>query len=121
MKEEGPERQDRTMKKTIALTAATFFFLLLQVSAIPTFAAEWELWPKGRGVEPGATPKPETPETPEAAAAEKAGKEGGKATSGGISAGTIGWTVGIIAGVAAIAIAAGSGGGGNGSSTAVQH
>lgn len=106
------------MKKTIALTAATFFFLLLQASAVPSFAAEWELWPKGRGVDTETTPKPETPE---AEAAAKAGKDGGKATSGGISAGTIGWTVGIIAGVAAIAIAAGSGGGGGGSSTTVQH
>jgi hypothetical protein len=100
------------MKKTIALTAAASFFLLMLASAVPSFAAEWELWPKGRG---------ETNATGETDAAGKAGEKAGKKVSGGISAGTIGWTVGIIAGVAAIAIAAGGGGGGDSTSTTVQH
>jgi hypothetical protein len=57
------------MKKSIALTAAAFFFLLLQASAVPSFAAEWELWPKGRG---------ETPANGETDAAGKAGEKAGK-------------------------------------------
>jgi hypothetical protein len=100
------------MQKTIALIAAAFFFLFLQASAVPSFAAEWELWPKGRG---------EATENGEAEAAGKAGEKGGKKVSGGISAGTIGWTVGIIAGIAAIAVAAGGGGGGGSTSTPVHH
>ncbi len=81
------------------------------------FAADWELWPRGRGkTAPEATPATpappvETAKPPEAAAAAKEGKEGGKAVAAGISSGTIGKAAAITAGLVAIGIAVGSGGG----------
>lgn len=114
-----------------AASILTVLFFLAGTVAAPAIAraADWELWPKGRGTHPpepvpptdNAAPKAAVPasgtETPEMAAAAKAGESGGKAASAGISAGTIGKAAAIAAGVIAIGIAVGGGGGGGGGGT----
>ncbi len=100
-----------SLKHIVSIVTIALFLTVAQGAAMSAFAAEtWELWPKGRG---------EATESGAPAPAGKAGEEAGKKVSKGISAGTIGWTVAILAGVAVIAVAAGGGGGS--SSTPPNH
>ena len=116
------------MRRILSVGLIAFFLITAQGAAMTAFAADWELWPRGRGkAAPEGTPAPQQKEeeakkpaavpplestTQEAAAAAKEGKEGGKAVAAGISSGTIGKAVAITAGVIAIGIAVGGGGGG---------
>jgi hypothetical protein len=100
-----------SLKNIVSILSIAAFLTVAQGAAMSAFAAEeWETWPKKKA------PATETG-APEAAG--MAGEEAGKKVSGGISAGTIGWTVAIVAGVVLIAVAAGGGGGG--SSTPPSH
>lgn len=109
----------------VSLLTIAAFLTVAQAYAMPAFAAEWELWPKGRGKatpagEPAVTdaPPPAKPQTAEGGAAAKAGEDSGKAVAAGTTSGTVGKAALIAAGVLAIGIAAGSGGGGGGGGSA---
>lgn len=110
----------------VAILSITAFLMVSQGAVTNSLAAEWELWPKGRGItgpegepiqktEPPAA-KPETPpakpETPAAKAAAKAGEDAGKTVAAGTTTGTIGKVALIGAGLLAIGLAVGGGGGG---------
>jgi hypothetical protein len=104
-------------KSVVSILSVLLFMAVTIGTAITSYAAEWELWPRGRGSAPETSgPKdtvpPAAPATPEEAAAAKAGTEGGKAVAAGVSTGTIGKAALIGAGILAIVIAVGSGGGG---------
>jgi len=118
-------------KTAVALLSAIAFFLSVQGSFSTALAADatvpppseppapapsqtWETWPK-KAVEPGV----ELPAKPAEAGAAAAGEAGGKKTSAGLSAGTIGW---IALGLgAAIAIGVAAVGGGGGTTTTPAH
>ena len=121
------------MKRIFSVGLIAFFLVTAQGAAMTAFAADWELWPRGRGkATPEGTPAPQQKaeddkkaavppvegSTKEAAAAAKEGKEAGKAVEAGVSSGTIGKAAAITAGVVAIGIAVGGGGGGT---TTVHH
>jgi hypothetical protein len=107
-----------TVKSVIAIVCAACFLTMSLGSVSRAIAADtWETWPK-KTAEPGVQPPPPPADT---SGATKAGDTGGKKTSEGVSAGTIGWIALGTAVVVGVAIAAGSGGGGGGSSTTPTH
>lgn len=123
------------MRRILSVGVIAFFLVTAQGAATTAFAADWELWPRGRGKatpegtpvpqqkeeeskKPAAPPPGETAKPSEAAAAAKEGKEAGKAVEAGVSSGTIGKAAAITAGLVAIGIAVGGGGG---TTTTVHH
>lgn len=118
-----------SLRHIVSLMTIVALLTVAQGSVMSAFAAEWELWPKGRGKATPAgepvtkeAPPPSRPETPEGGAAAKAGEDSGKAVAAGATAGTVGKAALIAAGVLAVGIAAGSGGGGGGGgSTTTSH
>lgn len=106
-----------SFKTIVSVMSIVSFLLVAQGATMTAVAAEWELWPKGRGE---ATETGE-PASPEAAAAEKAGRKGGDSVFAGMSSGTIGWIAAIGGGILVLAIAAGGGGGGGSSPPTCQQ
>lgn len=100
----------------VSILSIASFLIVSQGAMMNASAAEWELWPKGRGkATPAGEPvkkeeaPPAKPETPEEKAAAKAGEEAGKTVAAGATAGTIGKVALIAAGILAIGLAAAGG------------
>lgn len=93
-----------SFRKTVSVLSIASFLTVAQW-ATTTFAAERDLGPKGRNAA-GETGMPETSAT----AAAKAGEEAGKTVSQGLSIGTIGFSLAMVAGTIAIAVTALGGG-----------
>jgi len=104
-----------SLKIIVSILSIVSFLVVAQGAVMTVLAAEWELWPKGKG---GAS-ETGKPTSPEAVAAAKEGEKAGSSVFEGVDAGTIGWAAAIGAGAIAIGIAAGGGGGG--SSTTAHH
>ncbi len=104
-----------SLKNIVSILSIASFLTVAQGAVMTALAAEWELWPKGKG----AASDTGKPTSPEAVAAAKEGEKAGSSVFEGVDAGTIGWAAAIGAGAIAIGIAAGGGGGG--SSTTAHH
>ncbi len=105
-----------SFRYVVSLIAIASFLIVSQGAMMAASAAEWELWPKGRGKEgPPAVEKKEAG-TPEAAAAATAGEQAGKTVAAGSTAGTVGYVVLIAAGAAGVGLALAGG-----TSTTAHH
>ena len=90
----------------VSILSIVSFLMVAQGALMNASAAEWDLWPKGRGKD---APTGETlaPGTPEAEAAAKAGEEGGKTVSAGMTSGTVGIIALFLAGAIGVGLALG--------------
>jgi hypothetical protein len=112
-----------SFRNIVSLIAITTFLIVAQGQVMPAFAADWELWPKGRGKEATGepAPKPAPVKPPADKAAEKSGEAAGAAVAAGATGGTVGKIALVGAGILAIGLAIGAGGGGGGGSTTAHH
>lgn len=104
-----------SFRNVVSVLSIVSFLTVAQGAAMTALAAEWDLWPKGRGKDAPVA----KPETPEAAAAAKAGETAGKTTAAGTTAGTVGKGALIAAGLIGVGLAVGGGGGGG--TTTAHH
>ena len=100
-----------SFRHVVSLIAIASFLIVSQGAMIAASAAEWELWPKGRGKEGPTAVETKEGETPEAAAAAKEGGQAGKTVAAGTKAGTVGYVVLIAAGAVGVGLALSGGGG----------
>jgi len=94
-----------SFRNVVSLIAIASFLVVSQGAMMAASAAEWELWPKGRGKEEAPAVQPKGTETPEAAAAATAGEQAGKTVAAGSTSGTVGYVVLIAAGAVGVGLA----------------
>ncbi len=105
-----------SFRYVVSLIAIASFLIVSQGAMMASSAAEWELWPKGRGKEEAPAVQPKEAETPEAAAAATAGEQAGKTVAAGTTTGTVGYVALIAAGAIGVGIALAGG-----TSTTAHH